>query len=333
MPTTAPSVIIPSCKKIKDPLTGLQNSCEFTARLSFEQAKLKVQAVVDGLAPVNCTFEVISNFPPMIRIVGVTIPRDAYSHPVVFKMWHEDAVNGDSEVVETAPIVAVFDQLPPDAPINVTATLVRDRNGVVPDQVRVAWDCASDVDIVLLDDQGKKRTVGSGAEYDAELLIENSSRYGTQDATSHAFRFGVQASNRSTTSAIVYAAPLNLTTGSAAVLVQTPDDLDGTAEYISNQQFMTWLTAQFPAVDAAVVASIFTGALTKIKDIVSKGGSATLSDVGIFKAVWTEEKTAFRNGQYVTVPAVRNTDFVFSAGFVKGTRLGRVMSDTEAAAL
>ena len=125
MPTTAPSNVIPTFNKIKDPLNGLQTSCEFTARLSFEQAKLKVQAVVDGLAPVNCTFEVISNFPPMIRMVGVVIPRDGYSHPVVFRMWHEDAVNGDSGVVVTDPVVAVFDQAPPAAPTNVTATVVR----------------------------------------------------------------------------------------------------------------------------------------------------------------------------------------------------------------
>ena len=197
----------------------------------------------------------------------------------------------------------------------------------------VAWECAADVDVVLLDDQGKKRVVGSAADNDTQLLIENSARFGTQDATSRAFRFGVQAKNRSTTSAIVYAAPINLTTGSGAVVVQTPDDLAGTAEYLASQQFMTWLSTQFPAVDAVVVASVFTSALTKIKDVVSKGGSVTLSDFGIVKANWTEEKTTFRNGQYVTIPATRNTDFVFSTGFVKGVRLGRVMSDTEAAIL
>ena len=88
MSANSPSNIIPSFKKVKDPLTNLQNACEFVARLSFDQAKLKIQASVDGGTYANCTFEVLSNFPPMIRILGVTIPRDAYSHPVQFKMWH-----------------------------------------------------------------------------------------------------------------------------------------------------------------------------------------------------------------------------------------------------
>lgn len=333
MPATAPSNIIPSVKKVKDPLTNLQTACEFTARLAFEQAKLKIQAAVDGGTYGNCTFEVLSNYPPMIRILGVTIPRDAYSHPVQFKMWHEDAVNGDSPVVTTDPIVAVFDMEPPPAPTGVTAVVLRNRSGVVPDQVQVDWVSDYDVDIILLDDQGKKRTVGSGAEADTSLVIENCSRFGTQDGQSHVFRLGVQSTNRSASSAIVYADPVNLITTDSSVVAQTPDDIAGTAQYLTHASFIAWLQGQFPAVDASTVSSIFTNAMTKIKDVVAKGGSVTLSDVGIFKAVWTAEKTAYRNGQYITIAPVRNADFVLSLGFQKGTKLGQVMSDTEAATL
>lgn len=333
MPATAPSNIIPSVKKVKDPLTNLQTACEFTARLAFEQAKLKIQAAVDGGTYNNCTFEVLSNYPPMIRILGVTIPRDAYSHPVQFKMWHEDAVNGDSSVVTCDPVVAVFDEEPPPAPTGVVVTLLRNRSGVVPDQVKIEWVSDNDVNILVLDDQGKKRVVGTGAEADSELIVENVSRFGTQDGQAHAFRFGVQATNRSAASAIVYADPINILTTDASVVVQTPDDLAGTAQYLSHAQFSTWLAEQFPAVEANMVGAIFANAMTKIKDVVAKGGSVTLSDVGIFKAVWTPERTAFRNGQYITIPPVRNANFDLSLGFQKGTKLGQVMSDTEAALL
>lgn len=338
MPATPPSNIIPSFKKVKDPLTNLQTACEFTARLVFEQAKLRIQASVDdGEAYSACTFEVLSNYPPMIRILGVTIPRDGYSHPVVFRMWHEDAVQGDSPIIPCDPVVAVFDMVSPAAPATVTATVLRDRNGIVPDKVQVAWtfnpDENADVAIFLLDDQGKRRTVGTAADNESSLIVENCSRFGVQDGQSHAFRFGVQAVNRSTGSAIVYANPVNLTTTDSSVVAQTPDDIAGTAQYLTHAQYMDWLVAQFPSVDAATVAAVFAHAVTKIKDVVAKGGSVTLSDFGVFKALWTPERTAYRNGQYVTVPPVRNADFTLSLGFQKGTKLGQVMSDTEAASV
>lgn len=333
MAANAPSNIIPSFKKVKDPLTNLQTACEFSARLSFDQAKLQIQASVDEGAFSDCTFEVLSNFPPMIRILGVTIPRDAYSHPVIFKLWHADAVNGDSPVITCDPVVAVFDMLAPDAPTAVSATVLRNRVGIVPDMVRVQWTSNSDVSIILLDDQGKKRTVGSASDTDNELIIENCSRFGTQDGTPHAFRFGVQSVNRSTASPVVYADPVNLTTTDSSVATQTPDDIAGTAQYLTNAQFTEWLSTQFPATDSATVASVLTTILTKVKDVVAKGGCVTLSDFGVFKAIWTPERTAYRNGQYITVAPIRNADFVLSLGFQKGTKLGQVMSDTEAASV
>lgn len=331
MPATAPSLIIPAFKKVKDPLSNLQTSCEFTARLQFAPSKLRIKASVDGEAFAACTYDILSNFPPMIRINGITIPRDAYSHPVAFQMWHEDAVNGDSDIVTTDPIVAVFDEVPPPVPTNVVVTVLRDRVGVVPDKVHVAWASAYDVEIICLDDQGKKRVVGSGAEADSELIIENCSRFGTQDGIAHSYRIGVQAVNRSTASAIVYADPINLMTTNDSLPVLSPDDLAGTAQYLTHSAFMAWLTAQFAGTDASVVNNVFVSALNKIKDVVAKGGSVTLADVGVFKAVWTPERTSYKNGQYITIPPARNPAFNLSLGFQKGVKAGEVMSDTEAA--
>lgn len=331
MAANAPSNILVTYKKVKDPITNLQTSYEFTARLTFEQAKLRIQAQVDGGTFTDCAFDVLSNFPPMIRITGVQIPRDAYTHPVVFKMWHVDAVAGDSPAVLSDPVVAVFDMAPPPAPVNVSATVIRNRAGAVPDHVRVSWESDYDVDIVVLDDTGKRRTVGNGAEADADLIIENSSRFGTQDGTARQFRFGVLSKNRSAASAIVYAPPVSLMTTNAAVATQTPDDIAGIAQYMTHSQFLEWLKSEHATTDPAIITSVFTSALTKIKDVIAKGGSVTLSDVGIFRALWTDEKTVFRNGQYVSIPPVRNADFSLSVGFQKGTKLGQVMTDTEAA--
>lgn len=330
MAIDAPSSVIPSFKKVKDPFTNLQTSCEFTARLAFDQAQLKVQASIDQAAFADCAFEVLSNYPPMIRVNGIAVPRDGLSHPVVLRFWHDNG-SETSETVDSSTLVAQFDMVPPADPTTVIATVIRDRDGDVPDQVTVAWESAEDVYVVCLDHEGKKRTVATMSETESSVILEGMTKYGARDGAVHAYRFGVQAFNRSTSSNVVYAPPVNLTASDADVVEPTPDDIDGTAQYLSNAQFNTWLTAQFPAVDPANVSAIWNNALTKIKDIVSKGGSVTLPDFGTFKAKWTTEKTSFRNGQYIVVPPVRNADFAFSQGFTKGTKLGQVMSDTEAA--
>lgn len=330
MPIAAPSNVIPAFKKVRDPFTNLQTDCEFTARLSFEEAQLHVKASIDGAAFADCTFDVLSNYPPMIRVNGITVPRDGLSHPVVLKFFHDDGAETSDEV-DSSTLVAQFDMIPPADPTAVTATIIRDRDGNVPDQVSVTWDSAEDVYVICLDHEGKKRTVATMSETESSVILEGMTKYGARDGAVHAYRFGVQAFNRSIASNVVYSAPVNLTASDADVVEPTPDDIAGTAQYLTNAQFNAWLIAQFPAIDPANVSSILTSSLTKIKDVISKGGSVSLPDFGLFKAKWTPEKTTFRNGQYIVVPPVRNADFSFSQGFTKGTKLGQVMSDTEAA--
>ncbi|MCP5158504.1 MAG: HU family DNA-binding protein [Gammaproteobacteria bacterium] len=330
MPLDAPSNIIPSFKKTKDPFTNLQTGCEFTVRLTFTQANLKVQAMIDGGAYEDCTFDVLSQYPPMIRVNGVTVPQDGLSHPVQFKFWHDDGTETSDEV-ESEVLVASFDMAPPPDPTGVMVTVLRDRAGVVPDQVKVEWTSAEDVDVICLDDLGKKRNVAKMSESESFVILENMTRYGTRDGAVHAYRFGVQAYNRSTNSSVVYAPPVNLTASAADVVEPTPDDLAGTAIYMSHGQFVSWLTSQFPAIDAAQITAVWVNALDKIKDVVARGGSVTLSDFGVFKAQWSEEKTQFRNGTYTIIPPARSADFDLSSGFKTGVKLGQVMTDTEAA--
>ncbi len=67
-----------------------------------------------------------------------------------------------------------------------------------------------------------------------------------------------------------------------------------------------------------------------IKSVVALGGSVSLNDLGQFAAKWSTDKISSTG---LLVPAARSGLFLESDGFTKGTKLGRVMSDTEAALL
>lgn len=323
--------IIPSFKKIRDPFTNLQTGCEFTARLTYDSAMLKAAVSLDNGAFTDVTWSGIGSYPPTVKFNGITIPRDGLSHIVKFKVWHHDsAVNEDSTELLSDSLLATFDMAPPVDPTAVTATLVRDGVGEFPDQVRIEWTSDDPVDIFLIDPDAKKRKLYSADAQESSVVLENARKYGTQNGQPHEYRFGVAAFNRSNYSTTIYATPLTITSGSPATAALTPDEINGTAEKLSQAQLITALDTQLTAVDSAVIAQVLTAALQKIKTVVSKGGSVTLDNVGQFAADWTLEKTAFRNGQYVVVPATRNAAFVPSIGLTKGTKAGLVLSDIEA---
>lgn len=331
---TAPTNIVPTFKKVRDPFTNQQTGCEFTARLAYDAAMLKAAVAIDGGAFNPVTWSLLTAFPPTVKFNGVTIPRDGLSHVVQIKAWHHDTgTNEDSTELLSDSLLATFDMAPPADPTAVTATLVRDGLGEFPDQVRIEWTSTDPVDIFLIDPDAKKRKLYSADAQESLVVLENSRKYGPQNGLPHEFRFGVAAFNRSNYSTTVYAMPLTITSGAPAVTPPTPDEIAGTAEKLSQAQFITALDTALTAVDSAVIAQVLTATVQKIKDVVSKGGSVTLDNIGQFTAEWTAEKTAFRNGQYVTVPAQRNAAFNASLGLIKGTRGGLVLSDIEAANL
>ncbi|MCC8991726.1 MAG: HU family DNA-binding protein [Streptococcus sp.] len=330
----APSNIVPAFKKVRDPFTNQQTGCEFTARLTYDAAMLKAAVSVDDGAFSDVTWTGISAYPPTVKFNGVVVPRDGLSHIVKFKVWHHDSnANEDSTELLGDSLLATFDMAPPADPTAVTATLIRDGVDEFPDQVRVEWTSDDPVDIFLIDPDAKKRKLYSADAQESAVVLENARKYGPQNGQPHEYRFGVAAFNRSNYSTTIYAAPLIITSGAPAVAALTPDDIAGTAEKLSQAQLITALDTQLTTVDAAVIAQVLTAAVQKIKDVVSKGGSVTLDNIGQFAADWTLEKTAFRNGQYVTVPAQRNAVFNASLGLTKGTRAGLVLSDIEAANL
>lgn len=332
----APSNFVLTFKKLRDAFTNVQTGCEFTARLTYENSatvQLKAQASVDYGAFVDITWTALTAYPPTIKLNGVVIPQDGLSHVVQFKLWHLDTQTSESSTeLLTSSTLAVFDLAPPPPPTNITATLIRPGDVNVTDQVRVTWESEYPVTVIVVDPDNKKRTLYTALDSESEAVVENTRRFGPDDGVAHNYRFGVAAFNRSNSSEAIYAVPFAIVSNPAATVAQTPDDIAGTAVTMSQPQLITALS-QETAIDSAIMQNAVIAIVQKIKDVVAKGGSVTLDNLGKFTASWTEEKTSYRNGQYVTVPAQRNGIFVESIGFIKGTRAGLVLSDTEAMGL
>jgi hypothetical protein len=325
----APTNIVVSYRRVLNPFTRLQTGYEILATGAINVSGLKVSASIDGAAHVDGGFNSLS--PTMTKITGITIPRDGLNHAVAIKLWvHDNLVNEDSTPLLIPAFPAVFDLEPPALPTAVTATLLRNGSDAIPDQVLVAWDSPDPVDIYVMDSLQAKRKIYSADGSESSVILENNRRFGTQDGTAQSYKFGCAAFNRSVQSDIVYAAPLTITAGAKEVAPKTPDEIAGTAEKLNQAQLVSVMATELPSVDSATISTVINGLITKIKGVVSSGGSVSLNDLGQFAAKWSADKISSTG---VLVPAARSGLFIESDGFTKGTKLGRAMSDTEAALL
>ncbi len=325
----APVNIVVSYRRVTNPFTRLQTGYEVLATGAINVSGLKVSASIDGAAHVDGAFEPLS--PTMTKITGITIPRDGLNHAIAVKFWiHDTVLNEDSDPLLIPAFPAVFDLEPPAAPTAVTATLLRDGSDAIPDQVLFAWDSPDPVDIYVVDSLQAKRKVYSADANESSVILENNRRFGTQNGTAQSYKFGCAAFNRSVQSEIVYATPLTITAGEKEVAPPTPDEIAGTAEKLNQAQLVSALATELPSVDSATISSVINALITKIKSVVALGGSVSLNDLGQFAAKWSTDKISSTG---LLVPAARSGLFLESDGFTKGTKLGRVMSDTEAALL
>lgn len=328
--SAAPSNITVSFRRVVDPFTKVQTNYEILAiGASLQDAQLKVSAAVDGVNYTPATLTALS--PTMAKINGVVIPRDALSHVINIKWWtHDSGVNEDSTPLLMAPLLGTFDLAPPVTPTAVTATLLRDGSGEIPDQIRMEWTSSDPVDIYLIDSLNVKRKIDTALAHETSLIVENSRRFGTQNGVAQSYKFGVSAFNRSGNSEICYAEPVMITAGQAATVPQTPDQVAGTAVTYSQPQLVTALATELTGIDATVIASVLNGLVHRVKHVLAAGGTVSLNDFGQLTAEWTVDKI---NTKGILVPGARSGAFIPSVGFSKGVKLGQVLSDTEAALL
>ena len=275
------------------------------------------------------------------------VPRDGLGHAVNFRLRYN--VHGDAGAWTPVNNAFITYQMEaPASPTSLTAQLLRDRNDVIPDVVKLDWvknavSPGTGIEIFATDHLGKKHSLYVSNGPELTCRVENVSRFIVQDtgpAVAQPYVFSIVATNISASSSPTLAAtPLNITSKVKAVTPPTPDEIAGTAVDVNYATlkanvFADVLSAlgSLPTEGQSIVNSAIDSAVLKIKDVVAKGGSVDLQDFGVIEAKWTKERLA-RNpstGAPIVVPAYRSLGFTPSIGFKTGTRNGTIMTDLQA---
>lgn len=356
----APVSPVPLVKALgKDPITGVMRlGNDILLRWTGDvTSKAEVEADIEDITdpqgylpfPITnrTTYAESSVGLSLVQVNDQIVPQDGLTHLVKFRVRYN--VDGDIGAwTETGNAMISYNKPVPNAPVSITAQLLRDRVDTVPDVVKVTWEKASEnpgdgIEIVVYTALDKKHTVYSSNGSETEARLENLSRFVVQEtgpATATAYRFGIVATNISGKSAeTVTATPISITSKLKPVVPPTPDELAGTARDVDfatfkAEVFSDVLTAMgtLPAEGNTIVISAIDQVIHKIKDVVMKGGSVDLADFGLFAAKWTKERLG-RNpstGETIVIPAYRSQGFTPSIGYKTGTRNGTIMTDLQA---
>jgi nucleoid DNA-binding protein len=282
----------------------------------------------------------------LLKADAQIVPRDGLGHGVNFRLRYN--VNGDAGAwVPVNNAFITYQMAAPNPPTSLTATLLRDRNDVIPDVVKLDWtkdpvSPGTGIEIFATDYLGKKHSVYASNGPELTCRLENVSRFIVQDtgpAVARPYTFSIVATNISASSAATSAAPLAITSKVKPVAPLTPDDLAGTAVEVNYATLKATVFADvlsalgtLPSEGQAIVYAAIDKLVLKMKDVVRLGGSVDLQDFGIMAAKWTNERLA-RNpatGAPIVVPAYRSLGFTPSIGFKAGTKAGTILTDLQA---
>lgn len=283
----------------------------------------------------------------LVHATGQIIPQDGLEHLLKFRLRYN--VNGDiSTYVETPTYSAIHKMPPPNAPVSLTATLLRDRIDTIGDVVHFEWEKAAEnggdgIEIYTHTVLDKKHLIYSSNGVETSCRVDNVSRFVVRDTAGvEEFRFFIVSKNISGKSEPIYSdMPLDITIRTKEVTPPTPDELDGTARDVNYatlkaETYASVLTAlgTLPEEGQAIINSAIDAMVIKVKDVVRLGGSVEFTDFGVMAAKWTNERLARNpsNGEPVTVPAYRSLGFTPSMGFKDGTKAGTIMTDAQAKA-
>jgi DNA-binding protein HU-beta len=292
----------------------------------------------------------------LIKLNSEIIPQDGLSHALRFRIRYH--FGGDLGAWVTSDwMKATYALVAPNPPTNVTANVLRDRSGDIPDRVTVSWQWATtnagdSVEVYAIDHLGKKHLLGDEDEATVtSMTVENVTRFYTvpvPPAVQTGYKFGVLAKNRSSKSDLVTTVSAVLLTSRVAdTAPPTPDEIAGTAETVTHSAFVTKASAAANALtipsltveQKASLASLMGYAVDvvfeTIKSVVMRGGSVAIDNFGTHKARWSTERLG-RNpstGESILIPASRQQAFTASVGYKEGTAAGTLMTDAEAKAL
>ncbi|RUQ27327.1 MAG: hypothetical protein EKK68_15900 [Candidatus Competibacteraceae bacterium] len=294
-------------------------------------------------------------YPAVIKIDGAEIPGDGQSHLIKVSVWQ--AIGQSTSARATLSDYAKTPTTrPATQPSWCGVTAIRQGetlyssphviSGHISDLTRIEWRHTGAVKIMAKVPVANEKSAGfhdsiisvGYADYDeTEFFAEGiGSNIGWRGGDFHDVLFGVAAIHGGQFGPITWAsAPVRIKEilNRPADPPQTPDeiagtirilDIDGLKDDIIRALFATngWVYPAYweasPHRDTAKMA--VDRLLLRIKDIIRKGGSVTLDDLGRFEARWNPART------------VRSMTFVASAGFIAGTRAGTLLTDQQAKA-
>ena len=293
--------------------------------------------------------------PAVLAVAGTALPQDGFTHYLTVSAWRETAGIASACARFTFPVQLAAPPVP--MPDWVSARLLRQNSSELPDLVEITWRATTAVAVVAnlrpqASGQSAVNVALGGADRDESRLLAEGigARFDLQNNQRYPVYFGVAGIRGGHQSPVRWGDPPLLIQASdgapAAAPVQTPDTQAGTARtLVSSIQpgyaspFKTELQAAalaalgaLPANGAMIIEQALYRLILKIKDVVRKGGSVTLDDLGAFGVRWSAPRTARHpvTGVETMIPAQRQPTFTASSGFKAGTRAGLLLTDAEA---
>ena len=275
--------------------------------------------------------------PAILRVDGAEIPGDGLTHRVTVSAWQQVGT-ATSPRASVSEYLSTPDVRPTAVPEWCGATLKRQATGLalhstgqLPDLVEVKWRHPGAVALFAKFMKSGRTAIvhlGVADHQEAVFMAEGASaKMGYTAALANVY-FGVAAIAKGTYGAITWqASPVQIKGFDSFVLPEAPSPDAATRFDYDSYQFgeavMATLQAELGASPPVNLSTILNQTrlklLLRIKDIIRKGGTVELDNLGTFKANWSNSG--------------RSVSFVPSLGFKVGTERGKPLTDAEAKAL
>ncbi len=268
--------------------------------------------------------------PAILRIDGAEIPGDGRTHRVTVSAWQQVGT-ATSARASVSEYLATPDQRPSAQPEWCGAELLRQATPYLADLSRVRWRHPGAVGIFVRFTEGLKTTLAQigVADHQEEAFLAEGIALLIHSAIGNLnVYFGVAAVARNQYGPITWAVqPVKIPGFEETNPPTVPDPDRLSREALNGTELGDWvrdaLAAQLGASAPLNLGTIVTRTQLKlwlrIKDIIRKGGTVVLDDLGTYKANWSLSG--------------RSVSFVPSLGFKVGTALGKALTDAQAKAI
>lgn len=230
----------------------------------------------------------------------IAIPEaDGQTHVVSCELTITSADTGQS-TTQILPLVTFLrEREKPARPQSITATLLRQANESIADQVRLEWNANTLVQLLTIIND-KSRVLVYGDSTESTMLIENIVKFLESDGAFHPVRFAAKSYKAGTVGDAVISNPIMI-----QARQPSPDQIPVPVTLFSD--FISNVALDIEYEQDAVEAIVRNG-FNKIKSVVARGGSVTLEYFGEYAAIR-------KNGE--RIPKF-STHEAFTSGVLKG---------------